>query len=263
LPEKEYFNVYRKVIGIISGKGGVGKTTCTINLCAALTDMKRDVIAVDADMKMAGLGLQLGMFNFHKTLNDLLVGRGQLYEAIYTHESGMKIIPSSLTTLETSLFNIRDVFEHPYMQHKIVLVDSPPGIENNTMEIVRACTDMIVVTTPEIPSVTNALKVLTLARDFGVNPLGVVVNMFNKNDPNQISPQEIEAIFEIPLIGVVPYDKLMRKSVFKRKPIVHLNPYSPASIEFKKMAHRITNREYIPDKFLPLRRLIWGLKNEK
>ena len=250
----------QRVIGIISGKGGVGKTTCTINLCAALTEMKRDVIAIDADIKMSGLGLQLGMYNFRSTLNDLLNGEGNIYEAIHTHESGLKIIPSSLSVVNSNFLDLKDIFHHPYLHSSLVIVDSPPGFEKNSIEIMGACTETIVVTTPEIPSIVNAMKMLRMSMELGARPIGIIVNMYDKGDPNQIDPKDIESVCEIPVIGVVPYDKSVKKSIFKRTPTVFMSPYSNASVEFKKIAARVGGYDYKQEKLLPLKRLIWGFK---
>lgn len=260
MPESEYLTVRQKIIGIISGKGGVGKTTCTVNLCAALTEMKKNVVAVDTDTKMSGLALQLGMYNFKKTLNDLLVDKGHLYEGIHTHESGLKIIPSSLSGADANFFNMGDLFHQSSVREDIILVDSPPGLDSNSADIISSCTEIIVVTIPEIPSIVNAMKTLSKSMELGVKPLGIIINMYNKNDPNQVNPKEIESVCELPVIGVIPHDKLMRKSVFKREPIVFMNPYSKASVEFKKIASRICGVEYKEEKFLPLKRLAWGFK---
>jgi septum site-determining protein MinD len=254
----------KRVIGIVSGKGGVGKTTCTVNLCAALSDVRRDVIAVDADIKMSSLGLQLGMYDFRKTLNDLLAGNGQIYEAIHIHPSGLKMIPSSLAPVDTNMFNMKHLVRDPFLQENFILIDSPPGIEDSTLEIIRSCTDTIVVTTPETPSIINSIKVITKSMDLGIRPMGMIVNMYDRRDPTHVSPEEIEAVCGIPVIGTVPNDRAVRKSIFIKKPVVQMNPYSAASVEFRRMAAKINGQEYKPERFLPVRRLVHGvLRNER
>ena len=84
-----------RIIGVVSGKGGGGKTVTTINLSAALMGFGKNVIAIDADVKMSGLGLQLGMYYFPVTLNDVLGNRGTIHESLYIHSSGLRIIPAN------------------------------------------------------------------------------------------------------------------------------------------------------------------------
>src|SRR3989339_136057 len=86
-----------KIYAIASGKGGVGKTTSAINLGAALNKFKEDVIVVDANLTTPNIGLYLGAPIVPINLNHVLQGKADIEEAIYEHESGTKIIPSSLS----------------------------------------------------------------------------------------------------------------------------------------------------------------------
>ena len=83
-------------IGIVSAKGGVGKTITTLNLASALMQFSRDVVSVDGDVKLSGLSLQLGMYYFPVTLNDILEGERSILESLYIHTTGLRIIPASL-----------------------------------------------------------------------------------------------------------------------------------------------------------------------
>ncbi|MFH0961922.1 MAG: AAA family ATPase, partial [archaeon] len=83
-----------RVIGIISGKGGVGKTTLVSNLGAVLAEeFKKDVVVLDCNFTTSHLGLYLGLYQTPITLNTVLQGKAELEDAIYTHRSGMKVIP--------------------------------------------------------------------------------------------------------------------------------------------------------------------------
>ena len=86
-----------KVIAVISGKGGVGKTTFTANVGLALKRSGRDVTVLDGDMSNSNLGLQLGFFQFPIGLQDALKGGIGIHKAIYTHPSGLQVIPSSIS----------------------------------------------------------------------------------------------------------------------------------------------------------------------
>jgi len=246
-----------RIIGIVSGKGGVGKTTTTINLSAALMEFKKNVIAIDADIKMSGLGLQLGMYYFPISLNDVLKGQGELFEALYIHSSGLRIIPASLNVDDVKISNFQKVLEDPLLENNIVLIDSPPGFEKNSLAVLKTCPELLIVTTPEIPAITEALKIISITERMSSTPIGIIVNMYKRKEPNQINLKEIRAICGLPIIGVIPEDDNIKRSIFKGVPAVCLNPYAPSSIAFKKITAALIKEDYIPPK-VPLLKKILG-----
>ncbi len=244
-------------IGVISAKGGVGKTVTTVNLSAALMEFGNKIIAVDADVKMSGLGLQLGMYHFPLTLNDVLNQNLSVLEAMYIHSSGLRIIPASLYLKDARISRLKHVLNDSELLDTIVMVDTPPGLEKNNLTIMRSCSEIIVVTTPELPSVADIMKTIKIAKEKKMNVLGIIVNRYKKGT-EQITPEEIEYACKTPVIGIVPEDKTISRSIFKCTPAVFLNPYSPSSIEFKRIAAQLIGEEYkIPHIF---RRLLWKLK---
>jgi len=246
-----------RIIGIVSGKGGVGKTTTTINLSAALLGFKKDVIAIDADIKMSGLGLQLGMYYFPFSLNDVLKGDGELFEALYIHSSGLRIIPASLNVDDVRMSNLKQVLEDPFLMNNIVLIDSPPGFEKNALAVLKTCPELLIVTTPEIPAITEALKIISITERMSSTPIGIVVNMYKKRESDQINLKEIRAICGLPVVGVIPEDDNIKTGIFKGVPAVLLNPYAPSSVEFKRIAASLIGEDYVPQK-APLLKRIFG-----
>lgn len=244
-----------RIIGIVSGKGGVGKTTTTINLSTALMGFKKNVIAIDGDIKMSGLGLQLGMYYFPFSLNDVLRGQGELHEALYIHPSGLRIIPASLGVDNVRTSSLKRILEDQSLENNIVLVDSPPGFEKNSLAVLKACPELLIVTTPEIPAITEALKVISVSEKMGSTPIGIVVNMYREREPSQINLKEIQAICGLPIIGVIPEDDNIKRSIFKGIPAVLLNPLAPSSMAFKKIAASLIGWDYIPKKPPLLKRI--------
>ena len=94
-----------KLITITSGKGGVGKTTTAINIAAALNAQGKEVVVLDANLTTPNIGLHLGAPIVPVSLNHVLLGKAKLSDAIYEHESGTKIIPSSLSVKELKRLN--------------------------------------------------------------------------------------------------------------------------------------------------------------
>ncbi|MDI6826310.1 MAG: cell division ATPase MinD [Candidatus Aenigmarchaeota archaeon] len=249
-----------RVIGIVSGKGGVGKTTTVINLSTALMEFNKKVIALDADVKMSGLGLQLGMYHFPFTLNDVLMGKGKLFEALYIHSSGLRIIPASLSSEDVNIYRMKEVLQDQFLEDNIVLVDGPPGLEKNAIATLRVCPEVLIVTIPEMPAIVDALKVISVCRGTNTKIIGIIVNMYKNREVNQISTKEIESTFELPVIGVVPEDRDIKRGIFKGMSCVLFNPYSSASIAYKKIAAHLVGEQYKPPRYLMLKRLFRGLK---
>ena len=94
-----------KLITITSGKGGVGKTTTAINLGAALNFFEKEVIILDANLTTPNVGLHLGAPIVPVNLNHVLIEKAKISDSIYEHESGTKIIPSSLSVKELKRLN--------------------------------------------------------------------------------------------------------------------------------------------------------------
>ena len=249
-----------RIIGIVSGKGGVGKTTTTINLSAALMEFKKNVIAVDSDIRMSGLGLQLGMYYFPVTLNDVLMDRGNVYEALYIHSSGLRIIPSSLPVEDVMISRLRETLKDPLLRNNIVLVDAPPGLDKNALAVIESCPELLIITTPEIPAISDAMKIVSISNKINSKPIGIVVNRYRRRDPNQVSIREIELACDLPVIGIIPEDKIIRKSIFKGLPAVYLKPRSPSSVAYKKIAAHLIGEVYEPTKTPILKKFLGRFK---
>lgn len=249
-----------RTIGIISGKGGVGKTVTTINLTSALMEFGKNVIAIDADIKMSCLGLQLGMYYFPVTLNDVLKNNTNILNAMYIHSTGLRIIPASISVDSVDLSNFRETLGSTCFDNSFLLIDSPPGLETNTIQVLKACNEVIIVTLPEIPSIIDVIKMIDACEDAGTKPIGIIVNRYRKSEAGQINFKEIESTCNLPILGVIPEDKNIRKSIHREMPVVFLNPYSSSSIEFKKIAAKILGFNYNPPALYHLKKFFWGLK---
>lgn len=243
-------------IGIISAKGGVGKTAITINLSAALNSLNKNSIALDADVRMSGLSLQLGMYRFPVTLNDVLAHGNNILEALYIHSTGLRIIPASLYSENISIPKLEKSLREPSLANSIILIDSPPGLEASALAIPRICDEIVIVTLPEIPSVVNALKNIQAATNKQVKIRGIIVNRYLNGYKEQVRPEEIESVCGVPVIGIIPEDRSIRKSIFRRIPSFIMDPYSPSSIEFGKIASIIAGEKYKKPKNYNIKRIL-------
>ncbi len=153
-----------KIYSIISGKGGVGKTSSTINLGAALNKLGEDVIIVDGNLTTPNIGIHLGAPIVPITLNHVLNNQARIEDAIYEHESGTKVLPASLSLKETEKIDYKKIPEVLRKLKKFtnyVLIDSAAGLGEEARFAILSSDEVIIVTNPEISAVTDALKTIT------------------------------------------------------------------------------------------------------
>jgi len=236
-----------RIISVLSGKGGVGKTTLVSNLGTALVKRGKNVIILDGNVTTPNLSLHLGIPLYPVTLHDVLKSKIPIESAIYHHESGLKIIPASLSTeaiKDVSLEKFQTVLLKLLGKADIVIVDAAAGLGKEALAAMSVADDLIVVTNPELPAVTDALRTIKIAEENGTKVLGVVVNRV-KGLKHELSLSEIKNMLEIPIIAVVPEDVAVQKSIAKRIPVVYHKPKSRASIEFQRLAARIVGEPWM------------------
>jgi septum site-determining protein MinD len=200
------------------------------------------------------------MYYFPVTLNDVLKNNTNILNAVYIHSSGIRIIPASLSIDSVDLLKLPETLYSPYFENSFLLIDSPPGLETNTNQVLKACSEAIIVTLPEIPTITDVIKMIDACKEAGTKPIGIIVNRYRKGEAGQINFKEIESVCELPVLGVIPEDKNIRKSIHKKMPVVFFNPYSSSSVAFKKIAAKILGFNYNPSAFSHVKKLFWGLK---
>jgi septum site-determining protein MinD len=242
-----------RVIGIISGKGGVGKTTLVANLGSVLAQkFKKEVIIVDANVSTSHLGLYLGMYYTPVTLNQVLLGEAEIDDAIYDyHISGLRVIPASLSLSDmkgVDISRLKGSLKKLFGKADIVLLDAAPGLGREAIATVRASDEVIFVNTPFVPSTMDIIKCHQVANEIGVKPLGVVLNMVGK-EKYELTPKEVEELIELPVISNIPVDKNIPRSLALKMPVVVFSPNSSSSKEFIKLAAHVLGEEYEPEGF--------------
>jgi len=233
------------LITVTSGKGGVGKTTTAINLGAALNSFGKDVIILDANLTTPNIGLHLGAPIVPVNLNHVLSGKAKVSDAVYEHESGTKIIPSSLSVRELKKLNhgkLKEVGKKLKKMADYVIYDSAAGLGDEAVAAIEAADDLILVTNPEIPAVTDALKTSKLAENMGKNVKGVIVTRVNRTK-SEMPVSNVEDMLELPILGVVPEDKNVPASVVMKDALVRTHPRSKAAIAYMRIAAKIIGKD--------------------
>jgi len=238
-----------RVIGIISGKGGVGKTTIALNLGTVLAHhLKKNVTVIDCNLTTSHVGLYLGIYYSPSTLNKVLRGESGIEEAIIQHFSGMKVIPASLSLSDLEGIDItllRDHLKEIFENNDVILLDASPGLGREVFATLKASDEVIYVTTPYIPCVMDIVRYQEVVNELGIKPLGIVLNMVNKKR-YEMTSTEIEQLTRLPVIASIPFDKNVNKSLASKIPVVVLKPKSKASKELIKLGKKLFGETYMP-----------------
>ena len=232
-------------VAIASGKGGVGKSTVCANLGVALSELGYSVALVDADIEGATLGLLFGSeLGGGATLHDYLAGAAAEEEVVSRLSPGLSVVFGSVQLgalmRELDLDRLADLVSWLEVRHDLVLVDTPPGFDEDVLAAIRAGDAVAIVLNPNILSVAGALKVRIVARREGRRILGAVINKGGHRE--DIPREELEAILEEEVLAVIREDPRVRSALLEGTPLVSAYPHSPASRDIRELARRVLRR---------------------
>lgn len=233
-----------RTIGIISGKGGVSKTTSSINLGAALNFFGKDVVVIDANFTTPNVGLHLGAPVVPINIHHVLQGKNKINEAIYLHPSGLKIIPGGISIQDLKNANPdKLIYSLNELNNDFIILDAAAGLGREALSTIKAADELLIVTNPELPALTDALKTIKIIQEFNKNILGVILSR-TQHDELDLSIRNIESLLDKPVIAVIPEDKSIRKSLILKDPVVYTHPKSESAIAYKKLAAYLLGRNY-------------------
>ena len=239
-----------RVIVITSGKGGVGKTTTTANIGAALADKGHKVLLIDTDIGLRNLDVVMGLENrIVYDLIDVIEGRCRVSKALIKDKrcQNLVLLPAaqirdkndvSPDQMKELIYSLKESFDY-------ILIDCPAGIEQGFKNAIAAADEAVVVTTPEVSATRDADRIIGLLEAAGIKSPRIVVNRLRIDmvkDKNMLSVEDILDILAVKLLGVVPDDETVVISTNKGEPLVYKGD-SLAAKAFKNIASRIEGTE--------------------
>ncbi len=238
-----------RVIGISSGKGGVGKTTVTANLALALENLGKSVLMIDCNMSTPHLSYYLGVNNYRHTLNDVMSGRVSENTAMYNYD-GVRFIPASLNLSDLVGLDLRKFKKSISKIEKTekfdyILLDSAPGLGKEAICVMNAADEVLFVTTPFVPMMNDVMRSVSVLKEMGRKRVGVVLNM-TSGKGYELVDKTVESVLNLPIVGEIPFDRNMNRSLVMGTPILQYNPLSPASIGFMELAANLSGEKYSP-----------------
>lgn len=242
------------VIAISSGKGGVGKTNISANLALSLGKIGARVLCVDADLGLANMDIIMGVTPMYTTA-DLFTGEATIDDILIKGSDNVFLLPGA-----SGQYDLANLSERKRMQlfaaidglddsFDYIIVDTGAGIGSNATSFASAAQDIFLVVTPEPTSIADAygmLKVLSIRCK--VDKVQILVNQAR-------SAIEADRVFErlvnlctrflsieIELVGHIPHDPVVARSVMRGEPFVRSAPNCPAARAMLGLAQRLSAR---------------------
>ena len=234
-----------KIYAIISGKGGVGKSTTAVNLGMSLNKLGEDVIIVDGNLTTPNIGIHLGAPIVPITFNHVLNNQARIEDDIYEHESGTKIIPASLSLKEVERIDYRkipDIFKKLKKLTNYVLIDSAAGLGDEARFSMISADEIIIVTNAEMTAVTDALKTIKLAEEYNKPVKGIILTRY-EGKRTEMSLSNIKDMLEAPFLGIVPEDDAIKESQIYKNAVVYTSPRSVAARSYIETARRLLGED--------------------
>lgn len=225
-----------RIIVVASGKGGVGKTTLAANLAVALTQFGKKVAVLDADVVMANLEIIMGLKNPPVALIDVLKGRLEIADVLFEGPGGVKIIPAGITLdgfNEENMCSLKVLLREVPSTLELLVIDAPAG--RDAALVMDEGQEVLIVTTPQVSSVSDALKMKILAEKMGAKVLGVVVNMAT-GKKYELSLEEIEATLDSRVVEILPKEEKVREALSYEAPYVLRYPGAIVSKKTSRLA---------------------------
>jgi len=240
-----------RVISIASGKGGVGKSSISVNLAITMSRLGVRVLVVDADFGLANVDVMLGVTS-RFNVSHFLKGEKTLHEIIQLGHEGVRLISGGsgvnelLKMQEDQLADLLTGLVRMDAPIDLIIMDTGAGVSDNILQVILASSETIIVTTPEPTSILDAYALVkTICKHDASHPLHVLINKCeNKKEVQNVQEGFINVIGRhlgknINPLGLISYNHNMTMSIKRQVPIVVSNPGGATSREIYTLARTV------------------------
>ncbi len=240
------------IITITSGKGGVGKTTVTVNLAVGLALRGKKVVCIDGDIGLRNMDVIMGLENrIVYDIVDVVERRCRLKQAMIRDKRlpDLYLVPASQTRDKNSVSpeDMVRICDEMKTDFDYILIDSPAGIEQGFKNAIAPADKVLVITNPEVSAVRDADRIIGLIEAEEKGPANLVINRINAtmvNRGDMLTQDDVNELLAIDLIGLIPEDENVLISTNKGSPIA-FEEKAKAGKAFRNLAARVEG-EAIP-----------------
>ncbi|OGI16076.1 hypothetical protein A3K63_02285 [Candidatus Micrarchaeota archaeon RBG_16_49_10] len=201
---------------------------------------------LDCNVTSPHLGLHFDLYNTPLNLNSVLKNDNSVDEALYSYSKNLKFIPASVSLADLEglrMDRLKPMVEKSFDDYDFVFLDSAAGFGREAMSTMLAAEEILFVTNPDIPSVSDIVKGGEIARKLNKDVTGIVINRM-RGKKFELSRQEIENLTEMPVLEMIPEDINVTKSLAAKRPVFLERPYSKASLGYLKLGAKMIGKDY-------------------
>ncbi len=248
-----------RVIAVTSGKGGVGKTSTSVNLAITLAGLGRRVIVIDADLGLANVEVLMGLGSMYN-LEQVIEGERRMKDILVRAPGGISVVPGSsglakiadLTAAgrENVIEGLRELQE----EADFIILDTMAGIGRNAVAFATAADEVVLVTTPEPSAIVDAyamLKTIHANRDNAL--IRLLVNMAASQEQAKAVANKLSNVSQqylgknLGFLGFLPRDPHVSQAVMQSQPFALAYPNAPATKYLQVVANRLAHHQGTPE----------------
>ena len=233
-----------KIIIVMSPKGGVGKTTTAVNLAAAMANLNKKTLLIDANLETPHVAVYYGFVGFKYSIEDLLNGNAKIEDVIYTGDNpNLHILPSRVSKdiddrSINKLINLNIYLKELEKIYDFIIIDSKPSYDITFIKLIKDAKSLIVCN-PDITSIIEAKKIKEGLDATEIEAIGLVLNRTNTRIKEQIQDDAASDLTKIKSVFKVRDDNVVYRALHVGIPVVILSPNSLVARDITNIAKNI------------------------
>jgi len=229
-------------IGLISIKGGVGKTTLAAALASDLThNHGKKVLLIDANYSAPNLGIHMNIISPKKTIHDVLADNDRITGAVHD-KHGVHVVPGNfLFRRDYNPLRLKNKISYVKNKYDFIILDSSPSLNDEVLSTILASDQLFVVTTADYPTLSCSMKAAKLAKQRNRPIAGVIINKVRGK--YEVGLEEIQESTGIPVVAKIKEDDIVHLALFERVPAPLFDKSSAFCREIRKLSSALIGKK--------------------